>query len=90
MHVGVAELTGDSLPTEESILATARQFRFGKFDFQTSPARLSAGGAPVKARPQALQVLEMLLSRAGEIVTREEIRQHLWGDTRPISTTSAA
>ena len=80
MHVGVAELTGDSSPQEESILAIAKQFRFGAFEFQTSPARLSIGGVPVKVRPQALQVLELLLSRAGEIVTREEIRQHLWGD----------
>lgn len=81
MHVGVAELTGDSSPTEESILALAKHFRFGAFEFQTSPARLSTGGVPVKVRPQALQVLELLLSRAGEIVTREELREHLWGDS---------
>jgi DNA-binding winged helix-turn-helix (wHTH) protein len=81
MHVGVAELTGDSLPMEGPVLATAKQFRFGDFEFHTSPARLSSSGVPIKVRPQALQVLELLLSRAGEMVTREEIRYQLWGDS---------
>lgn len=81
MHVGVAELTGESPPMEGPVLATAKQFRFGTFEFHTSPARLSNGGMPIKVRPQALQVLELLLSRAGEMVTREEIRYQLWGDS---------
>ncbi len=80
MHVGAAELTGDLSPTEGPILATAKHFRFGTFEFHTSPANLANGGVPIKVRPQALQVLELLLSRAGETVTREELRRHLWGN----------
>jgi DNA-binding winged helix-turn-helix (wHTH) protein len=80
MHVGAAELTGDSSPMEGPLLATAKHFRFGTFEFHTSPANLANGGVPIKVRPQALQVLELLLSRAGETVTREQLRAHLWGN----------
>jgi DNA-binding winged helix-turn-helix (wHTH) protein len=80
MHVGAAELTGDYSSTEGPIVATAKHFRFGTFEFHSSPANLANGGVPIKVRPQALQVLELLLSRAGETVTREELRAHLWGN----------
>src|SRR5262245_57560984 len=29
-----------------------------------------------------MKVLQVLVSRPGEIVTREELRRHVWGDTR--------
>ncbi len=39
---------------------------------------LSKGGTRIKLRGQPYLILEVLLSRAGEVVTREEIRAKLW------------
>ena len=36
-------------------------------------------GLPVHLPPQPFKVLFLLASRAGDVVTREEIRQELWG-----------
>lgn len=80
MPVGVAPLLDEPEQKEGPVLATARHFRFGTFEFHTSPARLVEDGETIKVRPQALQVLELLLSRAGQTVSREEIREHLWGN----------
>src|SRR5262249_4561134 len=39
-------------------------------------------GDLVKIPPQPLKVLELLAGRSGDVVTRNEIRQHVWcGDT---------
>jgi DNA-binding winged helix-turn-helix (wHTH) protein/TolB-like protein len=80
MAAGVATLHDEPVRKEGPVLATARHFRFGSFEFHSSPARLVEEGESIKVRPQALQVLELLLSRAGETVSREEIRRHLWGN----------
>src|SRR4051812_35452416 len=37
-------------------------------------------GLPVHLPPQPFKVLFLLATRAGDVVTREEIRQELWGD----------
>lgn len=79
MPAGVAPLPDRPDPAEGPVLATARHFRFGSFEFHSSPARLAENGRTIKVRPQALQVLEILLSHAGRTVSREEIRAHLWG-----------
>jgi DNA-binding winged helix-turn-helix (wHTH) protein len=39
---------------------------------------LSRGGERVTLRPQAFRVLELLVRRAGTLVTREELRQTVW------------
>ena len=53
-------------------------FRFGPFEAKTSAQELSKNGTKIKLRGQPFSILELLLSRAGEVVTREEIRQKLW------------
>ena len=35
---------------------------------------------PVRVRPQSLKLLSLLLSRPGELISREEIQRALWGD----------
>ncbi len=54
------------------------KYRFGPFEVRTSARELSKGGTKVKLRGQPYLILEVLLSRAGEIVTREELREKLW------------
>jgi DNA-binding winged helix-turn-helix (wHTH) protein len=53
-------------------------FRFGPFEAKTYAQELSKNGTTVRLRGQPFFILELLLSRAGEVVTREEIRQKLW------------
>jgi TolB-like protein/DNA-binding winged helix-turn-helix (wHTH) protein/lipopolysaccharide biosynthesis regulator YciM len=53
-------------------------FRFGPFEARTCAQELSKNGTSVRLRGQPFAILELLVSRAGEVVTREEIRQKIW------------
>ena len=52
--------------------------RFGEFEADLQAGCLFRGGAKVKLRHQAFTALSMLLERAGEVVTREELQRRLW------------
>jgi DNA-binding winged helix-turn-helix (wHTH) protein/Tol biopolymer transport system component len=54
--------------------------RFGDFEFDSLSGKLFREGRRVKIQPQPLRVLGVLLERAGEIVSREELRTRVWGD----------
>ena len=41
---------------------------------------LSRGGFPLKIQPQPLRMLELLVTRAPEVVTREELSDSVWGN----------
>lgn len=58
----------------------ARTVRFGPFEVNTASGELSRDGHTIKIQQQPLQILLTLLSRSGEVVTREELRQQLWAD----------
>ena len=51
---------------------------FGPFEFDRESGELRKHGMRVRLPDQPRRVLELLLDRHGEIVTREEIRQQLW------------
>jgi DNA-binding winged helix-turn-helix (wHTH) protein len=53
--------------------------RFGAFQLDLQAAQLLKAGRVVRLKPQPFRLLELLVSRAGEVVTREEIRELLWG-----------
>ncbi len=59
---------------------TARVFRFGAFELNQAAGELRKHGIRIKLHSQPFQVLLMLLERPTELVTREEMRQRLWGD----------
>jgi len=49
-------------------------------DYEFGPNRiLSRRGVRLRLKHQSAQILSLLLERAGEVVTREEIRERLWG-----------
>jgi DNA-binding winged helix-turn-helix (wHTH) protein/tetratricopeptide (TPR) repeat protein len=52
--------------------------KFAEFELDPSNYILSRGGERVMLRPQAFRVLELLVRRAGTLVTREELRQTVW------------
>ena len=56
--------------------------RFGVFELDARSGELRRSGVLVNLQDQPLKVLECLLERPGELVTREALRQRLWpGDT---------
>jgi TolB-like protein/DNA-binding winged helix-turn-helix (wHTH) protein/Flp pilus assembly protein TadD len=55
-------------------------FRFGLFELDVRAGELTKRGARVRLQGQPQQILLMLLERAGEVVSREELRQRLWSE----------
>ena len=57
------------------------RFRFGLFDLDGSTGELRREGALVRLQPQPAQLLRYLVERAGHVVSRDELRSAIWGDT---------
>ena len=55
-----------------------RVARFGLFELDLSAGELRKGGVKLRLQEQPFQVLALLLERAGNVVTREELQQKLW------------
>jgi TolB-like protein/DNA-binding winged helix-turn-helix (wHTH) protein/Flp pilus assembly protein TadD len=58
--------------------ARFRRVRFGVFDIDLHAGELLKNGLKIKLQEQPFQILTMLLSRPGEVVTRQELREKLW------------
>ena len=56
-----------------------RRYRFGTFEFDAVLPELRRSGRKVRLRPQPLTLLSLLVSRPGELVSRDEIQAALWG-----------
>ena len=57
-----------------------RRVSFGLFDFDGERGELRRDGVVVKLAPQPARVLGLLISRPGELVSRDELRRELWGE----------
>ena len=53
--------------------------RFGIFEFDPASRELTRDGTPVRIQAQPLQILAVLIEHAGEVVTREQLREAVWG-----------
>jgi DNA-binding winged helix-turn-helix (wHTH) protein len=73
----ITEETNTSVPQA----FPARHASFGPFRADLERGELYQLGHRVKVQAKLFQALELLLRRAGEVVTREEVRRHLWPDT---------
>ena len=56
------------------------RFRFGTFEFDDRTGLLTRGDRPIALEPQPARALGLLLSQAGELVPRDDLRARLWGD----------
>src|SRR5579875_2478821 len=56
-----------------------RKLRFGLFEADLATGELRKSGIRIRIQAQPFRVLTFLLERPGEVVTREEIQQRLWG-----------
>src|SRR5262249_59420286 len=52
--------------------------RFGAFELDARRGELRLNADLVKLPPQPLKVLELLVRRSGDVLTRNEIREHVW------------
>jgi DNA-binding winged helix-turn-helix (wHTH) protein len=59
--------------------SAGRVFRFGVFEANEASGELRKHGVRIKLQSQPFKVLLLLLERPMGIVTREEMRQRLWG-----------
>lgn len=53
--------------------------KFGTFEFDTETRELRKNGRVIALEPQPARALALLLSRAGDIVGRDELREAVWG-----------
>ena len=63
----------------EQIPTHLGRIRFGVFEADLHAGELRKCGIRIKLQSQPFKLLAILLSHAGEIVTREELQQQIWG-----------
>jgi len=56
----------------------ARLLRFGVFEVDLTAGELRKSGARIRLQEQPFQVLTALLQNAGQVVTRDELREKIW------------
>src|SRR5690348_16998684 len=54
--------------------------RFGTFEVSFQTGEVRKAGLRVRVQQQPLKLLEALLERPGEVITREELRARIWPD----------
>jgi len=68
----MSTLSGNGSPNARRIL------QFGVFELDVRTGELRKHGVKVRLQGKALQVLQALLERPGDVVTREELQHRLW------------
>jgi DNA-binding winged helix-turn-helix (wHTH) protein/TolB-like protein len=58
---------------------TSPRYRFGLFEFDASTLELRRDGKLIRLQSQPAQLLACLLDRAGDTVSREDLRAAIWG-----------
>jgi cholera toxin transcriptional activator len=71
LHYGVDRSIAEKMAEKKTIT-------FGVFELDVTAGELRKGGMRLRLQGQPFQVLLLLLERAGEVVTREELQQSLW------------
>ncbi len=72
MNPAHREGTGDTGP---------QRLLFEGFELRLDSGELLRTGSLVRLQPQPAKILEILASHSGEVVSREEIRRLVWGDS---------
>ena len=52
--------------------------RFGTYEVSLQSGEVRKAGLRIRVQQQPMKLLEILLERPGEVVTREELRSRLW------------
>jgi len=67
--------------TDRTPTSATRVIRFGTFEADPASGELRKGGRRVSLQEQPFSLLMFLIEHPGEVVTRDELRQKLWGET---------
>jgi TolB-like protein/DNA-binding winged helix-turn-helix (wHTH) protein len=54
--------------------------RFGTFEVSFASNEMRKAGVKIRVQQQPMKLLEILLERPGEVVTRDELRNRIWAD----------
>src|SRR5579863_9905882 len=54
--------------------------RFGTFELSLQSGEVRKAGVRIRVQQQPMKLLELLLERPGEVVTREDLRRRVWPD----------
>jgi DNA-binding winged helix-turn-helix (wHTH) protein len=57
------------------------KIRFGVYELDRDAMELRKHGVLLRLQEQPLRVLAMLAERPGEIITREQLQERIWGNT---------
>ena len=60
---------------------SVERFLFGDFEFDCGSRILTHKGRVVRLQAQPAQLLSVLLLHSGRVVSREELKQAIWGDS---------
>lgn len=69
----------DDMEHNSGIL-TMMRIRFGDFEFDRDTSELWEGGTATSLQPQPAKVLALFVARPGELLPREALQRHVWGD----------
>lgn len=87
--MSVSQIPSNQLQIAQSALPMpclpARYVRFGPFQIDAERQELFQDGQRVRMQSKVYQTLLLLVSRAGDIVTREEVGRSLWPERFPLS-----
>src|SRR4051794_3715201 len=72
-HAKLSAQWGRMEPTRQASVV-----RFGTYEIALQSGELRKAGLRIKVQQQPLRLLEILLERPGEVVTREELRSRIW------------
>src|SRR5580692_4651569 len=59
----------------------AGKIRFGVYELDRDAMELRKHGVPIRLQEQPFRVLAMLTERPGEVITREQLQEQIWGNT---------
>lgn len=62
----------------DKVIRTGRVIRFGVYDVDLEGQELRKAGVRIKLQPKPFQVLTILLERAGNAISRDEMKKLLW------------
>ncbi len=66
---------------DSSGMPETQRYRFAEYEFDATTGELAGPAGHRRLEPQPARVLALLLQRAGELVTREDLRREVWPDT---------
>ena len=66
------------MAADPSVSPRSRIARFGVYELEFASGELRRGGVRIPIQDQPARILEYLLEHAGEVITRDELRQRLW------------